>query len=102
MILGVVLLNKPTYKMHPKDPMEIQRQVKELTSKGLVRESLSPCAVLTLLVLEKARSMMMCVDVDPIYDFILYPYILSFSSHNDVSFSILLVLFVFVGNKLNE
>jgi len=39
--------------MNPKETMEIQRQVEELMSKGLVRESLSPYAVPTLLVLRK-------------------------------------------------
>jgi len=48
--------------MNPKDTMEIQRQVEELISKGLVRESLSPYAVPALLVLKKVGSMRMCVD----------------------------------------
>jgi len=29
-----MLPNKPTYRMNPKETMEIQRQVKELISKG--------------------------------------------------------------------
>jgi len=48
--------------MNPKETMEIQRQVDELISKGLVRESLSPCAVPTLLVPKKDQSIRMCVD----------------------------------------
>ena len=48
--------------MNPKDTMEIQRQVEELVTKGLVCESLSPCAVPALLVPKKDDSMRMCVD----------------------------------------
>jgi len=47
--------------MSAKDTMEIQHQVEELMSKGLVRESLSPCAILTLLVPKKDKSMRMWV-----------------------------------------
>ena len=45
LIPRAVLPNKLAYRMNPKDTEEIQRQVEELVSKGLVRESLSPCAV---------------------------------------------------------
>jgi len=48
--------------MNLKDTMEIQRQVEELISKGLVRESLSPYVVPALLVPKKDGSMRMCVD----------------------------------------
>jgi len=59
---GAVLPNKPAYRMNPKDTGEIQRQVEELVSKGLVQESLSPCAVTALLVPKKDESMHMCVN----------------------------------------
>ena len=48
--------------MNPKETMEMQRQVKELISKGLVWESLSPCAIPTFLVPKKDGSMRMFVD----------------------------------------
>jgi len=62
LIPGAILPNQPINRMHPKDTMEIQRQVEEFISKGLVRESLNPCAVPTLLMPKKDGSMRMCVD----------------------------------------
>jgi len=62
LIPGAVLPNIPAYRMNPKDTAEIQRQVEELVSKRLVRESRSPCAVLALLVPKKDGSMRMCVN----------------------------------------
>jgi len=48
--------------MNPKDIMEIEWQVKKLKSKGLIRESLSPCALPALLVPKKDGGMRMRVD----------------------------------------
>jgi Reverse transcriptase (RNA-dependent DNA polymerase) len=59
---GAVLPNKAAYQMNPTENAELQRQVDELLSKGLVCESTSPCAVPTLLVPKKDSSFRMCVD----------------------------------------
>ena len=57
-----ILLNRPAYRINPKETMKIPRYVEEFISKGLVKESLSPCAVFTLLVHKKDGSIRMCVD----------------------------------------
>ena len=62
LIPRAILPNKPTYRMNPKETTEMQRQVDDLISKGLIRESLSQCDVPTLLVPKKDGSMCMCVD----------------------------------------
>ena len=48
--------------MIPKETKEIQRQVEELMTKGLVQESLSPYVIPALLVPKKDDSQHMCVD----------------------------------------
>jgi hypothetical protein len=49
LILGASLPNKAAYRLMLQENEEVKMQVQELLEKGLVRESLSPCVVPTVL-----------------------------------------------------
>lgn len=61
-ILGETLPNKVAYRMNPTENEEIRKQVQELLDKGLIRESLSPCVVATMLSPRKDGGWRMCID----------------------------------------
>ncbi|XP_057994322.1 uncharacterized protein LOC131174583 [Hevea brasiliensis] len=62
LIPGAALPNRPAYRSNPEKAKELHKQVMELLKKGYVRESISPCSILALLVSKKDSSMHMCVD----------------------------------------
>ncbi|GJS58023.1 hypothetical protein Tco_0652807 [Tanacetum coccineum] len=61
-IPGSAIPNRPAYRMNPKEFAELQRQVTELPEKGLIPESMSPCAVPALLVPKHEGTFRMCID----------------------------------------
>ena len=56
------LPNKAAYKMTPQGNEEIRKQDQELLDKGLIRESLIPCAILVVLTPKKDGKWRMCMD----------------------------------------
>jgi hypothetical protein len=56
------LPNKAAYRLTPQENEEVKRQVQDLLDKGLVRESLSPCIVPTVLSPKKDGGWRMCTE----------------------------------------
>ena len=60
LIPGASLPNKAPYRLTPIENEKFNRQVHELLQKGLIRESLSPCVVPTVLAPQKIGEWIMC------------------------------------------
>jgi hypothetical protein len=56
------LPNRAAYRTNLEWTKKIQRQVQKLLDHGYVRESLSPCVILVILVRKKNGTWRMCVD----------------------------------------
>jgi hypothetical protein len=66
LIPGAPLPNRATYRTNPDETKEIECQIHDLLQKGYVHESLSPCAVLVILVPKSDDTLRMCMDCRPI------------------------------------
>jgi hypothetical protein len=62
LILGASFPNKAAYRLTPQENEEVKNQSQELLDKGLVRESLSPCAMPTVLSPKNDGGWRMCTD----------------------------------------
>ena len=62
LILGASFPKKAPYRLTPTESEELNRQVHELLQKSLTRESLSPCAIPTVLAPKKNGEWRMCTN----------------------------------------
>ena len=61
-VAGTSIPNRLAYRGNVEETKEIQRQVNDLVESGFVREGLSLCLILVILVLKKDGSWRMCMD----------------------------------------
>jgi hypothetical protein len=63
---GTTPISRRSYKMTPKELVELKVQLNELLDKGYIRPSSSPWGCLALFMKKKDRSLRLCVDYQPL------------------------------------
>src|SRR3954464_4106976 len=66
LIPGAPLPNRAAYRTNPEETKEIERQINQLVSKGLIQVSTSPSAVPVILVPKTDDMLRLCMDCRPI------------------------------------
>ncbi len=66
LIPGAPLPNRAAYRTNPEETKEIERQINQLVSKGLIQVSTSPSAVPVILVPKTDDTLWLCMDCRPI------------------------------------
>src|SRR3954470_10246479 len=66
LIPGTPLPNRTAYRTNPEETKEIERQINQLVSKGLIQVSTSPSAVPVILVPKTDDTLRLCMDCRPI------------------------------------
>jgi len=62
LIPGSTLPNQAAYKLTPEKNAKVARQIQDLLDRGLIRRSISPCAVPTVLAPKKEGTWRLCTD----------------------------------------
>lgn len=62
LIPGASIPNKAPYNLTPEQNREVAKQVEELMDQGLIRKSISPCVVPTILAPKKGGTWRLCTD----------------------------------------
>ena len=66
LIPGAPLPNRAAYRTNPEETKDIERQINQLVSKGLIQVSTSPSAVPVILVPKTDDTLRLCMDCRPI------------------------------------
>ncbi|GJT35608.1 putative reverse transcriptase domain-containing protein [Tanacetum coccineum] len=62
LVLGAAPMARALYRLTPTEPQELSNQIQELSDKGFIRPSSSPCGAPVLFFKKKDGSFWMCID----------------------------------------